>query len=96
LFSRSRNFAANDIVRFDVKAGMTSGTQTFQNIKLITKDSENRFAANREKFQQTGQKPPLEFQVSSPSGYTLASGIACAPEANWLVQEMTGALGRKL
>lgn len=96
LFSRSRNFAANDIVRFDVKAGMTSGTQTFQNIKLITKDSENRFAANREKFQQNGQKPPLEFQVSSPGGYTLASGIASTPEANWLVQEMTGALGRKL
>ena len=94
LFSRSRNFAANDIVRFDIQAGMTSGPQTFQNIKLITKGSENSFAASREKFQQTGQRPPLKFQISSPGGFTLASGVASKPEADWLVQEMTKALGR--
>ena len=45
-------------------------------------------------------KPPgvlmLKFSISSPGGFTLASGIASAPEANWLVQEMTKALGRKL
>ena len=95
LLSRSRTFAASDIVRFDTKAGMTSGTTVFQNIKLITKGSDDGFAAAQERFQQTGQKIPLKFNISTPGGFTLASGIASAPEANWLVQEMTKALGRK-
>jgi hypothetical protein len=94
LLSRSRTFAASDIVRFDTKAGMTSGTTVFQNIKLVTKDSEDGLAAAQERFQQTGQRPPLKFNISSPGGFTLASGIASAPEANWLVQEMMKALGR--
>ncbi len=94
LLSRSRTFAASDIVRFDTKAGMTSGTTVFQDLKLVTKGSEDSFAAAQERFQQTGQRPPLKFNISSPGGFTLASGIASAPEANWLVQEMTKALGR--
>jgi len=94
LFSRSRNFAADDIDRFEIKTGMTSGKIAFQDIKLITKNSAASFAASREKFRQTGQKPPLEFRVNSPGGFTIASGIASAPEAAWLVREMTRALGR--
>lgn len=95
LLSRSRSFAANDIVRFDTKAGMQSGTTVFQDIRLVTKGSDNSFAAAREKFQQTGQRPPLKFNISSPGGFTLASNIPSATEANWLVAEMNKALGRK-
>ena len=94
-FSRTRRFDAGDVAQFATKAGMQSGSQVFQDLKLIAKDSENSFAASREKFQQTGQKPPLKFQVSSPGGVTLASSIASKPEADWLVREMTKALGRK-
>jgi hypothetical protein len=95
LFSRSRNFAANDIERLETKVGMTNGNNAFQDLKLITRDSERSFAASREKFQQTGQRPPLKFNISSPGGFALASGIASKPEADWLVAEMTKALGRK-
>ena len=95
LFSRARNFAANDIVRFDTKAGMQSGSKVFQDVTLITKNLEDSFAAARERFQQTGQRPPLKFNISSPGGFTLASGIASKREADWLVAEMTKALGRK-
>jgi uncharacterized membrane protein len=42
---------------------------------------------------QTGVRPSLTYSVSSPGGITLASSIASAAEANWLVQEMTQALG---
>ena len=111
LFSRSRHFAANEIERFEARVGMTNGNHAFQDIKLITQDSESSFAASREKFRQTGQRPPLKFNISSPGvsvrverlqdisspgGFTLASGIASQPEADWLVHEMTKALGRKL
>ena len=44
---------------------------------------------------QTGQMPPLKFDFGSPGGFTLAGGIASAPEAKWLVAEMNKALGRK-
>ncbi|HUZ07206.1 MAG TPA: hypothetical protein VMV89_06925 [Candidatus Paceibacterota bacterium] len=92
LLSRSRTFAASDIVRFDTKAGMTSGTTVFYDLKLVTKGSEDSFAAAKEGYQQTGQRPPLKFPASSSGGFTLASGIASKPEATWLVQEMTKAL----
>ena len=95
LFSRTRRFAAADIVRFDTKVGMTSGTQTFQDLKLVTAASANSYAASQEKFQQTGERPPLKFAVSSHGGVTLAGGLASKPEADWLVQEMTRALGRR-
>ena len=94
LLSRSRTFTARDIVRLDAKSGMTSGSTVYYDLKLLTKGSEDSFAAAKERFQQTGQRPPLKFNISSPGGFTLASGIASAPEANWLVQEMTRALGR--
>ena len=95
VFSRTRRFEAADIVRFATKVGMTSGTQTFQDLKLVTRASEDNFAARKARYQQTSERPPLKFAVSSPDGVTLASGIASAPEANWLVQEMTKALGRR-
>ena len=95
LLSRSRSFVAGDIVRLETKSGMTSGSTVYYDLKLLTKGSEDSFAAAKERFQQTGQRPPLKFNISSPGGFTLASGIASAPEANWLVQEMTRALGRK-
>ena len=95
LVARTHRFAAADIVRFDTKVGMTSGTQTFQDLKLVTAASANSYAASQEKFRQTGERPPLKFAVSSPGGVTLAGGLASKPEADWLVQEMTRALGRK-
>ena len=57
--------------------------------------SDHSFAAAKERFKQTGQRPPIKFNIGSPGGFTLAGGIASAPEANWLVREMSKALGRK-
>ena len=95
IFSRTRQFDASNVARFDTKSGMQSGSQVFQSLMLITMDSARRFSANEVKFKAASQRPPLEFGVASPSGVTLASGIASAAEANWLVQEMAKALGRK-
>ena len=95
LFSRTRQFDAGNIAQFDTKAGMTSGTQVFQSLMLITINSASRFSANEEKFKAASQQMPMEFGVASPKGVTLASGIASKPEADWLVAEMTKALGRR-
>jgi hypothetical protein len=95
IFSRTRQFDAGNIARFGAKAGMQSGSQIFQSLVLITVDSADHFAANKEKFQSPSRTPPLEFGMNSPSGTTLASGIASKPEADWLVAEMTKALGRR-
>lgn len=95
IFSRTRQTDASNVARFDTKAGMQSGSQVFQGLVLITMDSARRFSANEEKFKAASQRPPLEFGVASPSGLTLASGIASKLEADWLVAEMTRALGRK-
>ena len=89
-FSRTRQFAASDVARFATKQGMQSGSRVFTNIKLITRRSDEQFAAEKEKF-------PGAFQnggFPGPSGVTVASGIASAPEAKWLVQDMNKALGR--
>jgi len=94
-FSRTRRFAAADVARFATKSGMQSGSQVFLDIKLITQADGDRFAANETKAPQTGQLPPLRFRASDPGGSTIASGIASPAEANWLVQEMTKALGRR-
>jgi len=68
LFSRARNFDAAEIERLETKVGMTSGSQAYQDLQLITR---------------AGKK------------ITLAGSIANKPEADWLVQEMTKALGRR-
>jgi hypothetical protein len=95
VFSRRRQYDAGDIERFDAPVGMTSGTQTFQDLKLITRSGADAFAARKTRYEQTGERPPLKFNVSRPRGVTLASGIASGVEAGWLVQEMTKALGRR-
>jgi len=95
IFSRTRRFAASDVARFATKAGMQSGSQVFLDIKLITQAGNDSFEAEKVKYQQTGQMPPLKFRAFDPSGVTLASSIASQPEAAWLVQEMTKALARK-
>jgi hypothetical protein len=83
------------VERFEIRVGMTSGTQTYQDLKLITRSGVDDFAARKTRHEQTGERPPLKFSVSSSRGVTLASSIASAAEANWLVQEMTKALGRR-
>jgi hypothetical protein len=92
IFSRARKFDAGDIARLELQTGMTSGTQTFQDIKLITNDCADDFATRKARYQQTGERPPLKFKAGNP---TIASNIASKPEADWLVHEMTKALGRQ-
>jgi len=94
LLSRSRRFAAGEVVRFAVKTGMTSGSQVFWNIKLVTPQDGGGFEAAKAEYARTGRLPPLKFRISDPGGMTVAGGIASAPEANWLAREMTRALGR--
>ncbi len=95
LFAKTRRFAASEIVRFDIKVGMTSGTKAFYDIKLVTPASADTFERRKARYQQTGQMPPLKFGIHEPSGITLASGIASKPETDWLVREMSAALGKK-
>lgn len=95
IFSRTRQFAAAEVERFEIQVGMTSGTQTYQDLKLITRAGADALAARKTRYEQTGGRPPLKFSMSSPGGITLASSIASAAEANWLVQEMTQALGHR-
>jgi hypothetical protein len=96
LFGRTRQFDAGEIVRFDTKAGMTSGSKVFSDLKLVTPQSEESFAARKARYQQAGQSPPLNVKAYDASGVTLASSIASKAEADWLVCEMTRALGRKI
>jgi hypothetical protein len=93
-FSRTRRFNAGDVVRFAAKPGMRSGSQVFLDIKVFTRADGDDFEVEKAKYQQTGQMLPLKFRLGNPGGVTIASGIASAAEANWLVQEMTKALGR--
>jgi hypothetical protein len=95
IFSRTQQFAAAEVERFEIRVGMTSGTQTYQDLKLVTRSGVDDFAARKTRFEQTGERPPLAFSVDSPGGITLASSIASAAEAHWLAQEMTKALGRR-
>ena len=94
IFRRTRQFAADEIVRFDTKVGMTSGTTVFQDLKLITRASQDNMAARKARYPQTGEKPPLQFRTLDPPGVTMASSIASKPEADWLLREMARALGR--
>ena len=92
VFSRTRKFDASDIARFELKTGMTSGTQTFQDIKLITNDCAEDFATRKARYPQTGERGAVKFKLGNP---TVAGGLASKPEADWLVREMTKALGRR-
>jgi phospholipase C len=108
VFSRTRQFSTNDVARFAAKTGMQSGTQIFTDIKLIPRGSDEKFASNTERLPQTFQDtfqdaslPEVEKvmarfrEAAGPSGVTVAGSIASVTEANWLVQEMNKALGRK-
>jgi len=95
LFTRQRQVDADDSVRFATKPGMVSGNKTYYDLKLVTRASENNFAARQTRYQQTGERPSANIGVSSPDGITLASSLASKLEADWLVQEMTKALGRR-
>jgi hypothetical protein len=108
VFSRTRQFSADDVARFATKTGMQSGSQIFTDIKLIKRGSDEKFAANTEKLPQTFQDtfqeaslPEAEKvmerfrQAAGSSGVTVASSISSVAEANWLVAEMNKALGRK-
>ena len=69
VFSRSRNFSAQDIGGVETKIGMTSGNQALYCLQLGLR-------ANKK--------------------FTVASGIPGKPEADWLVRELTKALGREI
>ncbi len=94
-FSRTRQFDASDVARFETKTGMIEGTKTYSDLKLVTKSSRDDFQAGKATYLQTDQRPPLKFGIGDPSGVTIASGISSQPEAAWLVQEMNRALGRR-
>ncbi len=93
-FHRSRHFNASEIERFDIAAGSTSGTQTYWNIKLIQR-GQSSFQENKARYQQSRQLPPMQLRaLASPDGATIATGMANRAEADWLVKQMTSALGR--
>jgi hypothetical protein len=82
---RERRLAASNVTGFDAQAGMTTGHSVYYDLKIRTGDD---FAAQKAKFIQTGQRPPLKL---SGGDVTAASSIADKPEADWLVQQMTAA-----
>lgn len=95
VFSRSRQFAASEIARFDTKVGMTSGSTAYHDIKLVTHDlAATSFEAQKSRQQQTGERPQMKLRMRDANGVTLAGAVASSMEAKWLVQEMTRALGR--
>ena len=97
-FNRSRQFSTSEVARFATKTGMQSGSQIFTDIKLIPRGSDEKFTASMEKSQDPQNVNQLVVaryrEVAGPSGVTVASSIANAAEANWLVAEMNKALGR--
>jgi len=96
LFSRTRRFAAADIAEIITQPGMQSGSKVYWAIKLVTRATADRFAADRADYQQTVQVPSLKMQIREVSrGTALATDIASKPEADWLVREMNKTLGRR-
>ena len=104
LFGRTRQFPSDSVAHFATTMGMQSGSKTYTNIKLIPCGNDEKFAADKAKFQTTSATAgvpdlktvmALRRQALGPSGITVASGIASAAEADWLVDEMNKALGHK-
>ena len=93
IFKKERAIAVADITGISAQPGMTVGHSAYYDLKIHVRD-DNDFEAQKEKFIQTGQKPPLKFGVSDPSGITAANSIADKPEADWLVQQMSAVLKR--
>ena len=97
LFRRPRRFAAADIAEIITQPGMQSGSKVYWAIKLVSRAAADRFAADKANYQQTGQLPSWQLQIREVRrGAALATDIASKPEADWLVQEMTKALGRRV
>lgn len=94
IFSRTRQFSTGDVARFAAIAGMQSGSTIFYNLKLITRNSDADPAPSQAQSPPTSLMPALQQRASHLAGVTIASGLADLTEANWLVQEMTKALGR--
>ena len=98
IFSRKRDFSAGDCERFATKTGMQSGSTVFTDIKLVRAGADAEFADKTKKIegrQQVNRLVAGRFrQAAGPSGVTVASSIANAAEAGWLVKEMNKALGR--
>jgi hypothetical protein len=92
--TRRRRFDAADVARFETSVGMTSGTKVFMDIRLVTRAQAGDFETAKAKYNETGQMPPFQIRAGNSKGVAIASGIASAVEANWLVREMTRALGR--
>ena len=95
IFSRTRTFPTSEVMGFQLKIGMTSGSQAYHDIKLITRMDDDGSEAEKEPVTLTVKAPRMKFRLGDPSGITIAGSIASKPEAGWLVQEMTRALGRK-
>lgn len=99
VFTRTRQFNAGEVARFATKTGMRSGSQIYTDIRLISRGSDEKFAATIGKMGEPADASQLAMArfraAAGPSGVTVASGIAIALEADWLVAEMNKALGRR-
>ena len=98
IFSRTRQFDAGDFARFAAKTGMQSGSTIFTDIKLVRVGADAALAEKMQRFaggQSANELVAERFrQAAGPAGVTVATSIANAAVANWLVQEMNKALGR--
>ena len=78
---------------------MQSGSRTYTDIKLIPRDSDEKYAAKNENFREPQTPNQLMIarlrQAGGPAGVTVAVSIASPMEAEWLVAEMNKTLGRK-
>jgi hypothetical protein len=88
-----RKVAATDITNISAQPGMTVGHSAYYDLKIHVRDDDD-FAARKAKLIQTGQKPPMKFNASSPDGFTAGNNIAHKAEADWLVQQMIAGLKR--
>lgn len=99
LFRRTRQFATSDVARFTTRTGMQSGNKVYTDIRLILRGSDEKFAASQERASEPGNATQLARAqmraAAGPSGVTVGSAIASAPEAEWLAAEMNKALERK-
>jgi hypothetical protein len=93
IFKKEHNIVAADITGISAQPGMTVGHSAYYDLKIHVRD-DNDFEARKVKFIQTGQRPPLKFSVSDPSGITAGNNIAHKAEADWLVQQMIAGLKR--
>jgi len=98
IFKRTRQFNAGEVARFATKTGMTSGSKVYTDIRLIPSGSDEKFATSMNKIAPPADANQLAMArvraAAGPSSVTVASGIAGAVEADWLVAEMNKALGR--